>query len=417
MYEELYERAVLLVEQGRPKEAKEQVSQLISQNPNDSNILHLLAIIELELDNPKKANQAIDQAIAIAPYMDSYLGTKARIMLDVERYDEAEKLLYQAIEINPNESSYFAMLSSITLSRKQYIKAEEQANKALSIDPSDLLALNIKSSAQLKQNKVTEAEQTIRGALNENPENTTTHTTYGWNKLESGAHKEALEHFKEALRYHPNNVSAQAGMRESLQSNYLVYRYFLRFQFWIGNMGAKYQWGFIIGFYLLTRSLDSIGSSYPFLEPFLTPLVIVLALLALSTWIIEPVTNILFRFNKYATFLLDDNEKKTILFTGATLALSLIGFSIYFITEKDPYLTLGGICLILMIPYQFIFLNTKYKWVMPAIAVFMTLCGALGIFQAFETGALLNTFTTVFLFGFFALQWIVNAIVIKRDNI
>lgn len=411
------ERVLLLFEQGRYKEAKEQLSNILSRDPNNPSALHILAEIELALDKPKEANQIIDRAIAMEPYNDIHFGTKARIAIDVEKYDDAEKLLQEAIRLNPVVSSYFSMLASITLSRKQYQKAEELANKALSLDPSDLLALNTKSSAQLKLKRHEDAENTIKGALHEDPENSGTHTTYGWNKLETGKHLEALEHFKEALRHNPNNGYAQAGMREALQAKYIVYRYFLKFQFWLGNMGAKYQWGFIIGFYLLTRSLDTIASNVPFLAPFLTPLVILLALLALSTWIIEPITTILFSFNKYAKFLLDARQKKTVLFTGIALVTSILGFLAFFITNYYPYLTLAGIALILIIPYRFIYLKATYNWIMPAIAIFMTLVGLLSVYIAFKTGAMFNLLTTVFLISFFAMQWIVNAISIKRDNI
>jgi Tfp pilus assembly protein PilF len=417
MTEALYERAYLLYQQRRFSQSEDILNQALTQDPNSISCLHLLAEVNLAQDDPKKAKHFIDIALGLSPSMALLYATKARIMLDVERYDEAEELLKEAISLNAQEPQNYAMLAHVSLSRKRYKEAEQLAEKALSLDPANLLALNVKSTSQLKQNKRAASEETLKGALGENPEDSYTHTNYGWNKLEIGDHKAALEHFKEALRYDPNNSYAQAGMMQALQARYFIYRWFLKYQFWLGNMGAKYQWFFIIGFYLGTRAISYTAETVPALEPFLTPVVVLLALIALSTWVIGPVSQLLFSFNKYAKFLLNTKEKQAVIFTAVCILVSLSGVAGYLLLDDFRFLMLAIAGLILMIPWSMFYMETKPALMMPLAAGIMTLIAGIALYISFTTEDVMNVFVTAFLISFFAFQWFANAVSIKRSNI
>ena len=77
----------------------------------------------------------------------------------------------------------------------------------------------------------------------------------------------------------------------------------------MSNLTAKYQWGVIIGFFLGFRGLETIARNNEGLQPYLIPLNISITFIAFSTWIIAPVSNLFFRFNKYGQLLLDKKEK------------------------------------------------------------------------------------------------------------
>jgi tetratricopeptide (TPR) repeat protein len=415
--EVLYDRALVLFQQDRYPQAEELLRQALTQSPNSIACLHLLAEVLLVQDNPGEARQIIDTALGLAPQLDILYSTKARIMLDVGRYDDAEQLLIETINLNPSNADHFAMMGQITLSRKRYKEAEELATKALSLDPENTLALNTKATAQLKQNKREASEETLRGALGQNPEDSYTYANYGWNKLEQGDHKEALKYFQQSLRYNPNNPFAQSGMMQALQARYFFYRWFLRYQFWIGNMGAKYQWGFIIGFYLFTRVLNYVSDAVPTLTPYLTPIVILLALVALSTWIIGPLSQLLFRTNKYAKFLLSKKEKRATIFTAVCLVTFLGGLAAIFALNDWRFVSVAIAGLILMIPWSMFYMKTKPAYIIPAAAFIMTGIAAVAIYEVFNTGLLDSNFAIAFLVCFFAFQWLVNAVAIRRDNI
>ena len=121
--------------------------------------------------------------------------------------------------------------------------------------------------------------------------------------------KKHSEHFREALKLDPNFTYAQSGMLEALKANNIFYRLFLQYSFWMGNLTAKYQWGVIIGFYIGFRLIRALAASNENLRPYLTPIIILLALIMFSTWIITPVSNLFLRFNKYGKHLLGKQDK------------------------------------------------------------------------------------------------------------
>ncbi|HOX82929.1 MAG TPA: tetratricopeptide repeat protein, partial [Chryseolinea sp.] len=307
--------------------------------------------------------------------------------------------------------------ASMKLIRKQYDKALELANKALELDSTNLLALNTRSTAQLKLNQSSESFQTIEGALREDPNNAYTHSNYGWNLLEKGEHKKALEHFREALKADPNFQYAQAGMLEALKASNLFYRLFLKYSFWISNLTAKYQWAVIIGFYVGFRMLKSLASSSDSLRPFLTPLIVLLGVIAFSTWIITPISNLFLRLNTYGKHLLSKKEMMSSNFVGLSFLLFIVGVACYLILSDDKFLVIAAFGFSMMLPYGSMFAESKYKYVLIIYAVGMTGLGIGVIANTFLTGQVFNALTPIYIFGFIIFQWVANFLIIKHSNV
>ncbi len=308
------------------------------------------------------------------------------------------------------------MLASIKLSRKQFEEALELANKALEIDAENLLGLNIRSTALIKLNKHEESFHTIEGALREDPNNAYTHANYGWGLLEKGDHKKAMEHFRESLKNDPNSGYAQSGMLEALKATNPVYRLFLKYSFFMSNLTAKYQWGVIIGFYVVFRILKSVATNNEALQPYLYPLLVALAVVAFSTWVLNPVSNLFLRFNTYGKLLLDKNEKTSSNFVAASMATFVIGILLYFILGDDKFLSVVVFGFAMMLPFSLMFSPTKYKHAFLIYAVAMSLIGLAAIVLTFFTGELFNMLSVIFIFGFVGFQWVANYLLIKEDN-
>ncbi|MEQ8469815.1 MAG: tetratricopeptide repeat protein [Marinoscillum sp.] len=417
MSESLIQRAELLLSQQRHDEASEILASLLAQDPNNTIVLSMLSEVSLQQGKPKDSLEVINNAIRLAPDEDHLHYQKARILLDLKKYDEAEKSLDNAITYNPYDADHFALWSSIKIARKKYADGLDLANKALEIDSENLLALNNRSKALLKLDRKDESSQTIDGALNRDPNNAFTHTTIGWNELENGSHKKALHHFKEALKNDPNFTYAQAGMLQALKAKYLVYRWFLAYSFWISNMGKKYQWGFIIGFYVGFRVLRTVADSSPGLAPFLEPLLMILMILAFSSWIIAPLSNLFLRLNYYGRHLLSEDEKTSANLVGICASIFVIGLA-GLLLSTDPIwtgLTIFGFAM--MIPCSTVFASSRQQYTLPLYTVGLAICGLLALYQILVTDQLTSIFSTIFLLGVFAFQWLANYLIINEDNI
>jgi tetratricopeptide (TPR) repeat protein len=416
MTEHSLSKVGILIQQKKYEAAEKILRQLLAQEPTNIQYLALLAELNLQQGRIDKAESIVEDAIGLSPDTAHLYFIKSRIEIQKDQYDDAEKSVQQSIELDPYTADYFAWLANIKLARKQYEESLSLANQALEIDPEDLLALNVRSTVLIKLNRKEESFQTIEGALRQDPNNACTHANYGWGLLEKGDHKKALKHFKEALKNNPNYDYAQRGMMEALKAKYLVYRLFLRYAFWIGNLSAKYQWGVILGLYFGTRALNELSRSNAALQPYLLPLIIALYLFAFSTWVIRPLSNLFLRFNQYGKLLLDRKEKMSSNFVAVSLAVCLSGLALYMFLGDIRYLFVAAYGFAMMVPLGMMFTPAKYNaFMIYTIAMAVTGLGALG--AAFSGDpALFDNLAAVFMLGFVAFQFIANFLIIRSSN-
>lgn len=416
MNDNLIQRAQILLEQNRYDEANKILSDLLSRDPNNYHLLSICSEVALKLGDNKRAEELINSAISLAPDADSLFYIKSAVMLNLEKYNEAEDCLRQATALNPSNADYFALWANVKLSRKKYKESLELANKALELDAENILGLNTRSTALLKLNDKEESFKTIEGALKEDPNNAYTHANYGWSLLEKGDSEKALKHFQESLKNDPNFNFAQAGMREALKAKYFLYRLFLKYAFWMSNLTAKYQWAVIIGFYFASRGLNTLARNNATLAPFITPILILMAIIAFSTWVIHPISNLFLRLNKYGRHLLDKKQILSSNFVGVSALIFLISLLAYVITFDNRLIITAAFGFAMMVPFSTMFSPTKYKYSLIIYTVLMLLIGLTAIYETFKTGILFNSFTTYFLFGFIGFQFVANYLLIREDN-
>lgn len=416
MSDQLIQRAELLIQQNRFKEAEQVLKDLLAQSPTDIRVIVLMAEVKLQQDLADEAETLVNSAIGLSPDIGYLYYLKARIFIQRKKYDLAEKELTLAITMDPEESGFYSLLASIKLLKKDYHSALEISNTALEHDAENISALNTRSTALLKLDRHEESNQTIEGALKEDPNNPYTHCNYGWNLLEKGDHNKALTHFSEALKNDPTLEDAQIGMAEALKSRYLLYKWFLKYSFWISNLTAKYQWGVIIGFYIGFKLVRVVASNNPTLEPYLIPLIILLSLFAFSTWIIGPVGNLFLRLNKFGKHLLTPQQIVSSNFVGISALIFLVGTALFFITQYPAWLPVGIFGITMMIPLSTMFSPTKYKFVLPTYTFILGILGIISIYRAFTNPALMTQTSNIYLLGILAFQWVANFLIIKEHN-
>lgn len=406
----------ILIQQKKFQEAEKILSDLLSTDSNNVHLLTLLAEVNLQQDKFDNATSIIENAIGLSPDSAYLFFIKARIAIQQDKLSEAEKNINQSIELDPYDADYFALLANIKLGRKQFEQALETANQALEIDAENLLALNTRSTALNKLNRSEESFQTIEGALREDPNNAYTHANYGWGLLEHGDHKKALNHFKESLSNDPTFEYAQAGMLQAIKATNPIYRLFLRYSFFMSNLTAKYQWGVLLGFYFGSKLLRMIAKNNEALQPYLTPLTIALALIAFSTWVIAPISNLFLRFNKYGKLLLNEKEKMSSNFVAISFGFFLVGTLLYFVFSDEKMLTIAVYGFTMMVPLGSMFAPSKNKYGLLIYTIALAVVGYIAIGLTFWTGEIFTIMAIIYIFGFVAYQWVTNYILIKEDN-
>jgi hypothetical protein len=218
------------------------------------------------------------------------------------------------------------------------------------------------------------------------------------------------------LKSDPNFAYAQAGMLESLKATNLAYKLFLKYSFWMGNLTSKYQWGVIIGFYFGVKGLRILAENNEALQPFLVPLIVILSLVAFSTWVMRPISNLFLRFNRYGQLLLSKDEKMSSNFVAISLGIFVLSIVLYFSSSEELFLIVAAFGFAMMLPYSLMFSPSKYKHAFLIYSIAMTVVGMLAIGLAFLEKEIFNTMSMIFIFGFIGFQWIANFLLIKEDN-
>ncbi len=408
------DKVEILINQKRYVEAQKLIVELLKEDASDIFLHEKLVLVNLKQDKIDQANTAVEHAIGLSPNNAYLFYLKCRICIEKDNLKDAEIYINKAIEIEPYSADYVAQLANIKFHVKQFEISLEIANRALQLEPDNLLALNTRSSALSKLNQKDESYNTIQGALREDPNNAYTHANFGWNLLENGDPNKALEHFKESLTINPNFEYAQSGMLEAIKAKNPIYRFFLKYTFWMSNMTSKYQWGVIIGFYLLVNGLKSVAKNYVVFEPFISPIVLILTIIAFSSWVITPISNLFLRFNKYGKLLLDKNEKMCSNFVALCLVIFLIGIISIFVLSDERFISLAVFGFAMIPVINTVFTIEKNKKIFIIYALIMALSGIISIYLTFLTGKLYGVFTCVFILGFVAHSWIANYLAIEK---
>lgn len=416
MRDQQLQKARFLFDQHRYKESEQILGALMAQDPSDTEVIALLAEIRIQLDDKEEALRLIDMGLNADASLEYFFYLKAKVYLYSQEGDKAVFWVDKAIEMDPSYAAYHAFKAYIQLHRKNYQEALDSANQALALEPDNLLALNTRSSCLLKLKNPQAAFETIEGALREDPNNAYTHANYGWTLLEHGDTKKALEHFREALRNDPNFELAQTGMAEALKARFPVYKWYMNFQFWLGNLSSKYQWFVILGIYFGQKMLRAAGRISPQLQVFTTPLLILIMLFVFGSWIITPIGNLVLRFNQYGKFLLSKEESVSSLFCGAALSLALISGIAGFIMPQTWWITLALVSFTMVIPLGGMFNKARWPHTMLVICIGLAVLGMMGVITEIQTGDQLNPWLSLYGFGLLAYQFLHNYLIINRSN-
>ena len=353
---EMYlERARVLLEQGRNKDAIQQLQQVLQHEPQNDYALSLMGRC---LYNQKKYDEGmnfIKQAITIRADEDYYFYLLAFGHYYKDENLAAQRMLNKAIELNPYTADYFGLSALICIEEVELKTALKKANEGLAIDPENITCLNARATALNKLKQTDAAIETMRTALEQNPENEFTHTTIGWNFLEKGRHKDAAYHFREALRLHPNLENAQAGLKQALKSKIPPYRWLLQYSFWISNKGKNLQWILPIGLFILVRVVTGVLGNDSQLS---TAVMVVMAayfLFVLTSWVINPIANFTLLFNKDGKFALTNSERwsaiSSVTALGVGIFLMLLSFSLTDNSGINQSLIIPGlVCFSLALP-------------------------------------------------------------------
>ncbi len=410
--------AEVLLSQGRFNQADDILKRLLATGYDGPELIKMIAVTKAGLGDYQAAEDLITTILSKHPDDPFVFYLLATIKGAKREYIDAKSMIDQAISMEPDSPDFFAYKASLQLQTKDYTDALQSANTALELDAENIDALNARASALIGLNKKDEAFQTINKSLATDPNNTDTHANMGWSMLHHGKSADALIHFKEALKNNPNNEYAKGGMLEAMKSKFPVYRYFLMLMLWLGKMKGGNQWAFIIGGYVVYRILITIAKKSESLQPFLIPIIAILFLFFISSWIFSPLMNLYLLTNTYGKFTLSEDQKQSARLVGISLSVGLICTTAYFLgVQNEGLLSTSLISFLMMIPLgsmnnPFLEKNRKkLTYFTIIIVLFGMLDCTIAIYNHTFTS---QTYILPFLISIIGYQWYANYVLIKE---
>ncbi len=198
-----YERAGVLIDQGRLQDAATEVRAGLAVEPEHPDLLIALATCLVGLDELDDAEVAISSALRLAP--DDPSAHHVHFVLLQERGDHegAERAILRAIELDPDEAQYHSLYSWLLLEQERWDEALATCDAALALDPLDENAPVGRALALVSLGRAEEAMEDARRKLAASPDDPTAHALAGLTSIAAGDHDAAFASLQEAQRLDP----------------------------------------------------------------------------------------------------------------------------------------------------------------------------------------------------------------------
>jgi tetratricopeptide (TPR) repeat protein len=192
------------LETGNYERARDLMSQQLSQNPNDCELLALYADAELRLENYPSAAESARAALAIAPSDAATTRIYALALDGLGRTADALELAWRSALDNPNDPVAHWLYARLLHDARQYGSALIVVDEALRLRPSFTAALFLRALILKRLGRTEESNAAYQRVLQLAPDHAEALHNLAVNRLGRGKLGRALEGLLGAARLNPS---------------------------------------------------------------------------------------------------------------------------------------------------------------------------------------------------------------------
>lgn len=341
------ERAIMLLQQNRPKDAEKFFRAELAENP-DSPVP--LAYLALCLDDPKAALQYGERAVGLDAELPLAYFAVAQAQAELGAIDKAHEAMDEALRLEPDDVFFLGFVASLYARKRNWRATLEMAERGLELEPEDVDCINLRALALGNLGEGDSAEAAIDTAIAHDPNNASSHANKGWQLLRAGEHREAEQAFLEALRIDPELEWARKGVLEALKARNVFYRQMQRYLLWMAGLTDKAQWAVVIGIFVGQRILRGVAEAAPEAKPFLLPIIALLAFFIYMTWAATPISTLTLFLHPLGRHALKRAERISAILVGLCLLSCFALIGAFFGMDGPRYLMGAVACALLVIP-------------------------------------------------------------------
>lgn len=208
MKKELLKRAEELQKNGDLVSAIDIYQQLLTENPNEVDILHRLGILFAQQHKYQDALDYLNQAIQYQPRSAPFHNSKGNILLRQGALKAGEEEYRQAIKSDPRYAIAHNNLGRCFYLQEKLIAARKSYAKAIQLNPRFGDAYYNQGVLLLKLGEYSLAMESLQKALTYTPKNPAIDGQIAQIYLQESNYAEAIKHLQKRLAYQPEHVES-----------------------------------------------------------------------------------------------------------------------------------------------------------------------------------------------------------------
>ena len=347
--------ALEAIDDGELDAAARHLREALDHDPDDAETRAMLALVLLDLGALDEAHVHAERVAASVPESPFAHWTLGSVLLARRRARPARAAAEEALRLAPDSADAHALLARVHALDGRWTEALRLAEAGLGLDAEHVPSAGVRALALRQLGRADEAGAAFDEVAAADPLSAFSNAGKGWSLLHRGDRAEAEEHFREALRLEPGSEWAREGLLATVKARNPLYRGMLRYFLWIETRSSRERTMFVVGGLLAYHVLRRVARAEPALGPLIWPLLALYVLFLFSSWLAEPLSNLVLRFDRDGRRLLSPDERLASATIGAVLLAALGAGAAAAVTGSDGavLLALGGAFLLLPIAGAF----------------------------------------------------------------
>jgi predicted O-linked N-acetylglucosamine transferase (SPINDLY family) len=215
---EKFNRALSLYQHGQSAKAEPLCRDILREAPDQSDVLHLLGVIEAQSQHYEAARQLIGRALRIDPDNASAHANLGNVLRDLKRHEEALTSYDRALALQPDNAELLNNRGVALCELDRHEDALASYERALWASPRYVVALYNRGKTLRKLKRYQDAIATYDFALAIKPDYAEALYSRGNALLDLKRHEDALASYDGALALVPNDAEALYNRGNALQN-------------------------------------------------------------------------------------------------------------------------------------------------------------------------------------------------------
>jgi len=210
--QQVFDLALQHHQAGRLAEAEAVYRQILAQQPNHADALHLLGVVEAQKGRNEAAAELITRAISVNPGQGVYYNNLGNVLKDLGRNNEAIAAYQASLKINTTSAEAYNNLGEALNRQERWQEATAALLSALELKPDYAEAHYNLGNAQGAQGIVYAAIASFQRAIQLRPDLPEPRNNLGNLLKDADRADDAIAVFQELIKLHPNLAEAHGNL-------------------------------------------------------------------------------------------------------------------------------------------------------------------------------------------------------------